>query len=279
MISQQILRNTQGTLLIDRPPGPATGSVAVTITRADGTTLMSGTATLVGSTYQFTLPPQAELDRLAVTWSGTWDGVVQSITTQAEIVGGYLFRVDTARAYGDRVLADTTRYPDSDIEAARVEITDMFNQICSVSFIPRYGRDILDGSNTDTIDLTNRRPRRVIGGSMSGTALTAQQLADIALYPGGRAIFISGTSWPWKRQSVTLAYEHGWPVVPADIALAALVLVRYQLVSNDISDRMVAFDNDLGTVRLSVPGRQFPTGIPIVDSTLARYDECPLLIA
>jgi hypothetical protein len=278
MISQQILRNTQATLLIDRPPGPATG-VTVTVTNAAGATVASGGATSAAGTYTFTLPPQAELDRLTVLWSGTFDGVAQSVTTYAEIVGGYLFRVDTARSYGDRVLADTTRYPDADIEAARAEITDMFQQVCKVSFIPRYGRDVLDGTDSDTLELTNRRPRRIISGSISGTSLTAGQIADIALYPGGRAVYISGAYWPWKRQSITLGYEHGWPVVPADIALAGLVLARWQLVSNDISDRMIAFDNDLGSVRLSVPGAAFPTGIPIVDATLARYDESPLLIA
>jgi hypothetical protein len=278
MILQHILRNTQGTLLIDRPPGPATG-VTVTVTNAAGTTVATGPATSTGNTYTFTLAPQPELDRLTVLWSGTFDGVAQSVTTYAEIVGGYLFRVDTARAFGDRVLSDTTRYPDADIEAMRVEITDMFQQICTVSFVPRYARDVLDGTNDDSIDLTNRRPRRIISGSISGTALTSQQIADIALYPGGRAVFISGTWWPWRRQSITLAYEHGWPSTPPDVGYAALVLCRYQLVSNDISDRMIAFDNDLGTVRLSVPGVQFPTGIPIVDATLARYDECPLLLA
>jgi hypothetical protein len=278
MILQHIRRNTQGTLLIDRPPGPATG-VTVTVTNAAGTTVASGPATSTGNTYTFTLPPQPNLDELTVTWSGTFDGVAQSVTTYAEIVGTYLFRVDTARAFGDRVLADTTRYPDADIEAMRAEITDMFEQICKVSFITRYGRDVLDGTNSASIDLTHRRPQRIISGSISGTALTAQQIADIALYPGGRAVWISGTWWPWRRNSIQLDYEHGWAMTPPDIGYAALVLCRYQLVSNDISDRMIAFDNDLGTVRLSIPGRQFPTGIPIVDATLARYDECPLLLA
>jgi hypothetical protein len=280
MILQQILRNTQATLEIDRPPGPATGSVTVTITKADGTTLMSGTATLAGNTYTFTLPPQPELDRLSVTWSGTWGGVVQSVVTTAEIVGGYLFRVDTARQYGDQVLADTTKYPDDVIEAARAEITDLFEQVCDVAFVPRYARDVLDGSGGYAIRVFNRRCSRVIAATMDGVALTSSELADITVRPSGWLVRKSGAwNYSFTGRNITVAYEQGWPIVPADIALAGLVLCRYQLVSNDISDRMVAFDNDLGTVRLSVPGPGRPTGIPLVDDTLRRYDESALLLA
>jgi hypothetical protein len=76
---------------------------------------------------------------------------------------------------------------------------------------------------------------------------------------------------------VVVAYEYGWPTPPADVSRAAMILARYELVSSDISDRMVSFSNDLGEVRLSVPGNKYPTGIPIVDATLARYDETDLL--
>jgi hypothetical protein len=279
-VAQHVLKNTGATLQESFSQGAADGAVTVTAVRADGTTASTGTAThTTGGDYTYFLPPQVELDQLTVTWAGTWAGIAQSLVSHVEIVGEFLFTIADARTFGDRVLADTSRYPDADIRAARERVTDLFDQVCHVSFVPRYGRDTLDGTNSDTIDLTHRRPRRIISGSLQGVALTSQQIADVALYPGGRAVWISGTWWSWRRNSIVLAYEHGWPAPPTDVSRAALVLARYDLVSNDISDRMIAFDNDLGTVRLSIPGRQFPTGIPIVDATLARYDECPLLLA
>ena len=71
-------------------------------------------------------------------------------------------RKELAQSYGDRALANTTTYPDLDIRAARDRITDLFEQICGASFIPRFARDVLDGSNDDTISLSNRRPTRII---------------------------------------------------------------------------------------------------------------------
>jgi hypothetical protein len=278
--AQQILKNTSATLQQTFSAGAADGTVTVTITRADGTSLASGNATHgAGGIYTYALTPQAELDRLTVTWSGAWGGVTQSIVGQAEIVAGQLFSIADARAFGDQVLNDNTKYPDATIREARERITDLFQQCCSVSFVPRYARDILDGPSGTSVLLENRRPRRIISGSIDGTALTAGDITNIALYPTGQAAWITGSGWrSWKRAGIVVSYEHGYASPPADIQRAALTLCRYELVSNDISDRMIAFTNDLGTIRMSVPGRNYPTGLPLVDGTLARYDEC-LLIA
>jgi hypothetical protein len=285
MAASQILKNTNALLEQAFSAGDATGNVVVTVTRGDGTQLSTGNAThtgIVGSgTYTYTVAPQTELDYLTVVWAGTFGGVAQSITSYAEIVGGLLFALSDLRAFGDRTLADVTTYPDEDLREARERITDLFETVCGVSFIPRYARDTLDGYDSWNLDLYHNRPRRIIAASINGTVLSAPEIAAISLYPSGRICRQpTQTSW-WgpTRQNVVVAYEHGWTSVPSDIARAALVLARYELVSNDLSDRMVGFDNDLGSVRLSVPGRNYPTGIPVVDATLARYDECAAVLA
>lgn len=281
MISQ-ILKNTAATLQVTFSVGDASGSVTVTVTRADGTAIATGAATThpgpVG-VYTYALAPQTELDSLTATWSGTFGGVVQSVQTFAEIVGGYLFTLSDIRAFGDRTLANSTTYPDADLREARERITDMFQDVTQTSFVPRYARDTLDGTGTSRIWLLRKRPRRIIAATVDGTTLS--DLTILKPYPTGR---LERTTGLWgtgilNRQNVTVSYEYGYSSPPADISRAAMTLARYELVSSDISDRMISFDNDLGSVRLSVPGRNYPTGIPIVDATLARYDETDLIPA
>lgn len=279
-MSIQILKNTTAVIQETFSAGAADGTVTITILRADGSTLIAGATTshVSGGIYTYQLTPQTELDLFTASWTGSWSGVQQTITSYVEVVGDVLFPIAAARTFGDKALADQTKYPDEDIRATRERITDLFEQVCHVSFIPRYARDTLDGTNSDTLELAHRRPRRIIAASVDGTSI-ASQLANIVLYPSGRAVWKPFGWWPWKRQNITVAYEHGYPTPPTDIVRAALTLCRYDMVANDITDRMIAFANDLGSVRLSVPGTDYPTGIPVVDSTLARYDECPLLLA
>jgi hypothetical protein len=280
----QILKNTGATLQETFSAGAADGAVTITITRADGTALVTGATTThgTGGVYTYQLAPQTELDLLTAVWSGIWGGVAQSISTQVEIIGGVLFPVSAARAFGDKVLADTTKYPDADIRETRERITDLFEQVCGVAFVPRYARDLLDGTGTSTIRVRKSHANRVIAASISGVALTSGDLAALTVYRSGDIVRYSG-AWDLPSlaagQNIAIAYEHGSFSPPLDIQRAGLVLARYELVSNDISDRMVSFDNDLGSVRLSVPGANNPTGLPIVDATLRRYEDSALLLA
>jgi hypothetical protein len=282
-MASQILKNTSATLQETFSAGAADGTVTVTVTRADGTALTSGPATHgAGGVYTFTLAPQAALDLLTVTWTGAWSAVTQSIVSYAEIVGGNLFAIADARAFDDRVLSDLTKYPDVDIREARERATDLFESVCGVSFVPRYGRDTLDGTGTSTIRVLKSKVNRVISASINGAAMTAGDLAGLTIYRSSDIVRYSGV-WNGPTasagQNVVIAYEHGYVTPPTDIRRAALTLARYELVSNDVSDRMVAFDNDLGSVRLSVPGYNYPTGLPVVDATLNRYRSSVLLVA
>jgi hypothetical protein len=275
-----ILKNTRAVLEMVFSAGDADGTVTVTITGADGTTVQTGSAThqgIVGSgDYTFALNPQSELNSLKVVWSGAWGGVTQSITAYADVVGLNLFSLADLRAFGDQTLNDTTKYPDADLRAARGRITDTFEDVCQASFIPRYGLDVLDASGNGRMWLSHKRVRRIIAASVDGVALS--DLTVLKPYPTGRLERTTGTwNGSLNYQNVVVAYEYGWPSPPADISRAAMILARYELVSSDISDRMVSFSNDLGEVRLSVPGTKYPTGIPVVDATLARYDDTDLL--
>lgn len=272
-MAELILKNTSATLEEIFAAGAADGAVTVTITGADGTVISTGAATHgVGGSYTYPLAPQAELNALMITWTGAWSAVTQTVTTQAEIVGDNIFSLADLRAFGDQALANTTTYPDTTLRAARGQITDDFEDICGVSFIPRFARDTLDGTGTEQILVYKNRVNRIISASVDGVALSAGDLTNTVVRPSGLLIRKTGAwNWGFGGRNVIVSYEHGYTQPPAGISNAAKLLARYQLVSSDVTDRMVSFSNDLGQVRLSVPGTNYPTGIPTVDATLGRY--------
>ncbi len=271
-----ILINTSQALAIVFPSGYADAdNVLVTITRADGTTLVVNAAATkdvtVTGRYTYAPAPQSELDSLTVKWAASFGGVAQNFLTFAEIVGGHLFTVTEARSFGDMELANATTYTNEKIRAKRAEIAELFEDACGVGFFPRYGRETLDGSGTDTLSVAKGRVRRLISVTVGGVPVTGLDLAAIVAYPTGRLVRTAG--WTAGNRNVVIAYEYGWPAPPGEVSGAALALARYELVNSDIADRAITLSNDLGTVRLSTPGARFPTGLPTVDSVLARYDE------
>jgi hypothetical protein len=271
----EILVNTAATLSVDFSAGAADGSVTVTVTRDDGTVLVNAATAVHGAagSYSYALAPVSEIDQLTIRWAGSWGGVAQSVTTYAEVVGGLLFTLAELRDFGDGKLASSSEYPDSLLIAKRADVTGLFEQVCAVSFIPRYAKDTLEGRNRRVLRLAHRRPNRLLTVTVNGTALSSNERAQLDLYPDGR--IDHPAYWPANlpRRNVVVAYEHGYKIAPARIKTAALTLARYELISTDLSDRTVSLSTDLGAVRLSVPGEKYPTGIPVVDAALIRFSE------
>lgn len=271
-----LLVNTAATLSILFSAGDADGDVTVDITDAAGRAVgTTGTATrdvTVAGRYTYDLEPQTECASLTVSWAGAWGGQAETVESYVEVVGAVLFPVSTLRSFGDGALTSDTKYPDSALIEARGYVTDWFERICNVSFIPRYQRDTLDGLRRHHLWLSRHRVNRILSVTEDGAALTAGDLADLVVYPNGK--LWRDTHWSTaSRQNITVEYVAGWTQPPAAIQQAALVMARYQLVNADFSDRALSFQNDLGTVRISTPGERYPTGLPVVDAALARYDE------
>lgn len=278
MTADHILKNTQATLEATFTSGVATGSVTYTVTDATGTSVATGTATHgSGGAYSFVLPPQDTVKTLTIVWSGTWAGAAQSITTYAEVVGGHLFTIAEARAFDNAALTNATLYTDAAIREARAGIADFFDNVTGISFIPRYRRETLDAPSYGyDLWLGRRQIRTLLAASSDGTAFTTDELAAVNVYEYGKlhrpGTTWCGTSWPSStRLGVIVAYEHGYQMVPWEIHQAALMYLRYVLVSSDISDRAISVVNDFGQVqRLSVASMRYPTGIPTVDAALNR---------
>lgn len=134
---ERVLRNTPTTLSCtfygDETPMDADGTVSVTVTKADGTTLIGPvTATHDGDAgsgrYVLPLPKQADLNILTCEWSGVFGGDEAIIETEVEIVGGHYFTLAEARAVEG--LADTTKYPTAKLVEKRLEVEVEFERAC-----------------------------------------------------------------------------------------------------------------------------------------------------
>jgi hypothetical protein len=275
--STQVLKNTQATLSVTFSSGAADGAVTTTIVNAAGTAVTSGTATHgTGGVYTFVLPPQTDVAALTVTWTGTFGGVVQSLQFAVDVVGALLFTIADLRAFGppnDLPLADTAKYPDQTLADSRARITDLFRRCCGVSFIPRYDHWSFDSYYQQKLYLPARRVSKLLSVTIGGVA---QDVTQLVLYPNGQDAHNTTFFgyWPgWQRNSIVVEYEHGYQQPPPEISRIAMQLARYELTASQLADRFISMSNEFGVVRQAQPSSKNPTGIPVIDATLCRYDQ------
>jgi len=274
-VSEHVLKNTQATLSVNFSAGAADGTVAVAVTDAEGVTVASGNATHgTGGAYSYVLQAQPQVKQLTVVWSGTWGGAAESITHQVEVVGALLFTLAELRTFADAALADNTAYPDEALADARARVTDLFEEVCGVSFVPRYRRWFFDGNNRQRLWLRDHRVRQLFAVKVNGVAYTAPQLAALVLDVTGEVWNLG--IWPVgvAPNNIIVSYEHGWDYPPAEISRAAMQLAHYDLTGAQLADRMISITNEFGIVRQSIPvGYKQPTGLLSVDAVLCRYSE------
>lgn len=286
---ERILRNTPATLSItyygEETPADADGTVNITIKRrSDGTTIVNNAvAPHVGAAgtgqYKYDLAPRSTVDSLVASWTGTFGGVVSTITTYIEIVGGFYFTLAELRA-SDSALADTTKYPTTTLEKIRQAVEIEFEQICHRAFVPRFAYERLAGDGTTEILLGHPEPTNIlslrIGTYLTGTVDYASHIPYI-VSDGHRIIELEdGYAWPQSDVSnVVIEYEYGRPYCPGDVKDAALKRAKNRLVSKNarIDERATSMNvPDFGTFTLATPGRDGSyTGIPDVDVVLDRW--------
>jgi len=225
---QRVLRGTGSRLEMvfyaDEAAADADAGVTVTVTRDDGTEAQSGSATSEGrGRYTFVLDPQPEVDRLDVVWTGSFDGLVQSIATQVEIVGGFYFALSELRAMPG--LSDPTRYTTEKLAAARTAAEDEVEREIGVAFVERYGTLVLAAAVPPVrIRSFVRRP---LGGTVAGVALTDAQLAAMTIRDWGQLEWTAG----YFTEGSVLRYVHGYSTEPPpEIHDLAMELARHKLL-------------------------------------------------
>lgn len=275
-MSHKLLKQTGATLSVTFYSDGAVadpGVVTVTITKADGTAIATNAATsgTGAAARTYTLAPQDKLNRLTAVWSGTVGGVATKITTEAEIVGGFVFTISQARAFDGAKLTSTSTYPTDDIIVARDRICDNLETLTGVSWVPRFEREELDGDGTDTLLVSKYHPTEVLSASIDGTALTSAELADLKVYKDGRIKRKTLGTWT-EGKDVVIEYVHGFEYLKDGVDYAALRWLVHQIVGTNLPRTAIQQIDNLGTFRMSTPGEKYPTGIPEVDAWLAAHD-------
>jgi hypothetical protein len=285
-----ILRGTPATLevicYVDGTAVDPTGTPTCAVVDEAGNAIASGNAVIAGGDtgkLQFALTGTntANVNRLTATWAN----VVLSgqpaitLTTREEVVGDLLFTEAAAREFDQSALTSAVSYPDATILAGRDRIAESFADVTAVAMGLHYGREVLDGDGGATLWLAANEVGSVRSikyrdrGTATWTAFTADELADVLVSPNGRLEREILGTFPAGRRNIAVEYEHGFQPIPEELRLAALRLLRNQLVASNIPDRALSQTDSLGTFQLAIasaqPGRWF--GLPTVDSVLVRY--------
>lgn len=271
-MQQRVLRATQATISIDyeingtsTAPSPATADV--TITRADGTPLVTDAPATHGTAgeFSYTLTPTetADLDCLTATWTSS----LGTLTTNVEIVGGFLFTISEARSLSP--LDKTAVYSTQQIIDARTLAETALEDLCGVAFVPRYTTETFSG-NAGTQLLLRPRTSAIRSVSADGVAYTTTELT--ALVPQQTGLVYNPNRWANGYGNLTIGYEHGYTSPPPRVSQACLLLAKNWLVKGPLDDRMTSMSSEDGTFSLLTPGvRGSYVGIPEVDAVIQQY--------
>jgi hypothetical protein len=280
--ARQILRNSAETIQVtvysNETAIDADGSVTIGIEDAAGTTVVAaGTATTSGGTgvYNYTLPAQTDLKDLTATWSGTW-GSAMSFTTFHQVVGNWYCSPAEVRAM-DSISGEAATFPTEDLIDAVEWAENIVEDYCGTNWVQRYQRDVLSGSNSQTLKLSRLFPTKILSASIDGTALTGAQIAKIALYATGDIVWEDDT-WDFTEpgKKVIVDYEHGLADKtgpPNDIRWAVRTLARFHLLEqvSRIPDRALSIQSEFGQIILAQPSMDRPTPLPDVNVVLSRH--------
>ncbi len=279
--SAKILRSTAETISVTfysgESAGDADGAVTVGIVDAAGDTVVAaGTATTSSGSgvYTYTLASQTNLSELTATWSGTFGGNAMEFTTQHAVVGGFYCTPSEVRAMTS-ISGESSTFPTADIVRAINQAEQVIDDYTGVSFVYRYHRDVLDGTNTTDLRLTHMFPQTVIAGSIAGTALTATQISNLNKYESG-VIRLKDDIWEFENPGgkCIVDYEAGVSKTPPEpISFVAKSLARHTLLEliSRIPDRSTSLSTEFGNIQIAQPGMNRPTGIPDLDTILNRY--------
>lgn len=265
------------------PDGTGLPQVAVTDSAGVGvagspfaSALRAGTA----GTYdaQFTPAATAVMDLYDAAWSfrSQGAGAAESERRQFKVVDAHLFTVAQLRG-SDPVFEDAGEYPGRTIIRARDLVEERFEEITGIAFTPQARRVTLQGSGGRLLAVPDLYASRIVAASIDGVALTAPQLADITIHPAGFLERRTLGGWAFGTGlNVTVFYEYGMASPPAPVVRAGLLLARHLLLRKALeNERATAVFTDIGGYRLSIAGREGPTGLPEVDSVLAEYTTQP----
>lgn len=250
-------------VLSDAPVTPA-----VLVRDSAGAVVAAGTATHPG-TGRYTLALTSAQVPECDVYTATWSASTSTFETVFEVIGGWPCALSDIRGANSE-LADATRYPAALLYAARDVAMDRVETATKVAWSTRRARVTLDGDGSELLILPRNEVQEVLAVTVDGAVVAA---AGCKLWPWGGLAAPDGQSWTAGRRNVTVDFLHGVEHAPAPIADAIIELAIGAVVEygNRIPERATSVSTDVGTFRLTLPGRDGPTGIPRVDAVIAAY--------
>ena len=254
-------------------PEDCASTPTATVAHEDGTALaaLSPASGVSDGEYTATLTAThtANLGRLTVTWTGTVDSLVQVYPQQIDVVGAHIVSLPEIRDL--KGMDDITKFPIAVLRRVRDHWADRLEEVCGVSFVPRYQRDVLDGDATSRLALSKVLPSSLVSVTVDGVAQTT---SEFTLDEEG-AIRWSGATFPRSTTpgNVIIAYEHGYPACPEDVRHPLLEVIRADIARTrqDAPSDAISETFDGGaTIRYSTPdpARGRPTGHLALDAAL-----------
>ena len=279
--SRQVLRGTAETLTVTVYSGEtgtdaSTGSVTIGIVDETGATVVpSGTSTTSSGSgvYAYVLQAQTDLKKVTATWSGTW-GTAMTFDTHHEVVGGWYATPAEVRAM-DSILGEATTFPLADLIDAIDYSTAIIDDYTGASWVQRYHRFVLNGTNTDVIQLPVLFPTTLLSASVDGSALSASKITEVALFDDG-LLQRKSDLWDYTNPGnlVTIEVEAGVNTsAPNDIRWAARTLARFHLLEqvSKIPSQAISVQSEFGQIQLAQPGMNRPSPLPDVNVVLNRH--------
>lgn len=252
------------------------GTVAVTVTSDRlGTAIMTAAPTTGGPgparAVALTPAQTANLDMLTLSWIAA-DGA--TLTTYAEVVGGFLFSLGRARRMSP--LQDTSAYTNDQILEVRTLAETAIEDICGVSFVPRYRHEEVGIEGYGLLRGSRRKIRNVIqitSWMSSSTGGSQQPLPTLS----GMQI-INGTEvylpmiWNWYSRPIMMSYEEGYSFTPPRVSNAALLLARRWAIESPWDERTTGFrTRDGGEMSILTASHSDPFDLPEVVAIADAY--------
>lgn len=257
------------------------GAITVTITRSDGTAVVtaqpaSGTGA-AARTYPLTAAQTATIDRLTILWQSTG---VTIATTEADVVAAPSFSNAELRA-AEPSVKDETKYPAPVIAIARLQVEAFFERVTHRRFVPGFTMEMLPGARGRDLVVSHPDVRRVRSAALywdpsvgPTETLGALELGAIPPSPTG---IVTRYQLPWSAMWVRIGYEHGLLTSPPDVKRQQMRLCRELLVNESkgqVPDNATSWQStDTGwSAILVTPGvRGAHTKLPTVNECLDAW--------
>ncbi len=221
----------------------------------------------VNTTYDTVATAIVAGDRIRWTY-------LDSLATTA---GTALFTVAEARAFDKAQLASVASYSDATIEATEADIRAEFAEIIGYYPVPTVTTEYVDGDGTCELLLTYPEVTEVstvayIDTDGTSTTFTADELADLIVYPRGKIRRRGGSAFTAGYQNYAVTYTSGPTSVPGDLKRAALWVCERRLVASDVpAEAETGNWEGINWAATVDPSRNRWYGNHRVDGVLARY--------